>query len=155
MTAPPEVVEAIVAATLTAFEELAQTPLIPGEPYSTRTNPPADRVTAEITLRRAEPGRLLVVFPRPALEVLAARYLPLGTPLANEIVDDTAGEFANVIAGQTKTMLKGTLYHFTISTPRVGPLVNPIDAGREFLVLPFDFDAGRFAIYVLLPPCEE
>ena len=55
MTAPPEVVEAIVSATLTAFEELAQTPLIPGEPYSTRTNPAADQVTAEIELRGIQP----------------------------------------------------------------------------------------------------
>ena len=47
------------------------------------------------------------------------RYLPEGTALTDEMIDDVAGEFANVIAGQAKTILKGTPYHFTLSTPVV------------------------------------
>lgn len=149
------VVEVFTAATVTAFEELCQTPVVPGEPYLTHTGSTAVRVAAEITLRRAVPGRLIIDFPRPVLEALVGRYIPSGERITPDIADDAAGEFANVIAGQAKTMLKGTHYHFTLSTPRVGQIVPTPAEGTEFLVLPFDSEAGTFTLRVHLPPCEE
>ncbi len=153
--APRHVVESFTAATLTAFAELARTHLVPGEPYFTRIDSSDELVIAQITLRRAMPGQLLAVFPRKVLEVLVSRYMPAGLPMTTEILEDAAGEFANVIAGQSKTMLLGTLYHFALSTPKIGLQANDLRDEREFLVLPFEFDAGAFAVYVALPPCEE
>ena len=149
--APPEVVAAFTAATVTTFEELTQTSLVPGEVYLTRTTPPVDWVTAAITLRRAAEGRLMVAFPRPVLEALTARYLGDRTPLTPELVDDAAGEFANVIAGQAKTMLRGTPYHYALSTPRLGKDGDPPGTEMEFLALPFHTDIGRFTVLVALP----
>lgn len=151
----PEVAGAFAAATATAFEELAQTPPIPGEPYLTRAAAPAGWVTAEIALRRSAEGRVVVAFPRPVLEALAGRYLAGGPPLTPDLVDDAAGEFANVIAGQAKTMLKGTLYHFTLSTPRVGRAAGGAAGDADYLTLPFDTDAGGFTVAVDLPACAD
>jgi CheY-specific phosphatase CheX len=148
------VVEAITAATVNAFEELCQTPVVSDAPFFTHTAPGTDEVTAAITLQRTVPGRLLVCFPGPVLAALAGRYLAGESPLSREMADDAAGEFANVIAGQTKTMLKGTPFHFHLSPPRVGPPPQPAD-DAEFLALPFDCDAGRFTVRVHLPPCDE
>ncbi|MFO0821785.1 MAG: chemotaxis protein CheX [Gemmataceae bacterium] len=152
---PPEafpVVEAIVASTVTVFEELCQTAVSPGEPCPSRRTPGPDEITAHITLRRAIPGWLSLAFPRPVLAVLAGRYLP-GEAITAEIADDVAGEFANVIAGQAKTTLKGTPYHFHLSTPRVGPHV--YDSDSESIAMPFKSDAGVFVIRVQLPACDE
>ncbi len=148
-------VEVFNAATVTTFEELCQTPVVPGDPYVTQTGHSIDQVTAEITLRRAVPGRQIVAFPRSVLETLAGRYLPTGEPLTPDILDDVAGEFANVIAGQAKTMLKGTQYHFNLSTPRLGHILSTSNDGTEFLVLPFDSDPGGFRVCIQLLPCEE
>jgi CheY-specific phosphatase CheX len=145
------VIEAFTAATVTAFEELCRTPVVPGAPFVAPVRPFTHQVAAEIDLRRAVPGLLVLAFPQPVLDALAARYLPDEVSISPDIAGDAAGEFANVIAGQAKTMLKGTLYHFNLSTPR---LAAP-DDGREFLVLPFDCDAGAFSVCVHLPPCEE
>ncbi|MFM8270963.1 MAG: chemotaxis protein CheX [Gemmata sp.] len=147
------VIEAFSAATVTAFEELCRTPVTPGAPAVGRSRPLPNVVTAEIDLRRAAPGRLVVAFPRPVLHALAARFLPDDVSVTPDIADDAAGEFANVIAGQAKTMLKGTVYHFNLSTPQPASAA-PAD-GPDFLTLPFDCDAGAFSVCVHLPPCEE
>jgi CheY-specific phosphatase CheX len=70
-------------------------------------------------LLRDPPGTLALVLASDTAANLAARYLPTGTALSSEIIDDVAGEFANVIAGQAKTILKGTPYRFHLSTPEV------------------------------------
>jgi CheY-specific phosphatase CheX len=144
------VIDAVTAATVTTFEELCQTSIVPGEPYLSRIIPIVDAVTAEITLRRAVPGRLVLAYPRQVLGVLASRYLP-GEAITPEIADDAAGEFANVIAGQIKTMLHGTPYHFHLSTPHVGVTASSATEAPDFLVLTFDCDAGIFAVHVYLP----
>ncbi len=147
------VIEAFTVATCTAFEELCQTVLAPGEQYLSPAEPGADCVTAEITLRRVVPGLLRLVFPRSVLETLVVRYLP-DDALTSDLVEDAAGEFVNVIAGQAKTMLKGTRYHFNLSVPRVSSTVSQPNDEPELLVLPFDYDAGGFAVTVLLSPGE-
>ncbi|HEY2787441.1 MAG TPA: chemotaxis protein CheX [Fimbriiglobus sp.] len=149
---PQPVVDAFTAAVVNMFEELCQTPATPGEPFLSNADPIDTDVVAEIVLRRKTPGRLRLEFPRPVLATLAVRFLPKELPLSPEILDDTAGEFSNVIAGQAKTMLKGTPYHFLLSTPRVG---TDVPVSGEWLVLPFEIGAGAFAVLVQLPPCEE
>ncbi len=150
-TVPAEVLEAFTAATLTAFEELTRTPLAPGEPDGDWTGPPADWVVAEIALLRTVEGRLWLAFPRPVLETLAGRFLAHEPQPSPDLVEDAAGEFANVIAGQTKTMLQGTPYHFNISTPQIGPWrATPADEDIR-LALPFDSDTGRFVVAISLP----
>jgi CheY-specific phosphatase CheX len=151
-TLPQLVVEAFTTAVVSTFEELCQTPTAPGEPFLSNPAPIGTDVVAEIVLRRKTLGRLRLAFSGPVLSTLAVRYLPKDLPLSPDLLDDTAGEFSNVIAGQVKTMLKGTPYHFHLSTPRIG---TGVPASGEWLVLPFDIDAGTFTVHVQLPPCVE
>jgi CheY-specific phosphatase CheX len=89
---------------------------------------------------------------------LAVRYLPEGTFLTEDLIDDVAGEFANVIAGQAKTILKGTPYHFSMSTPVVtraatlSQLLLVADAKRT---MPLAAELGRVLLLVDLPPCPN
>jgi CheY-specific phosphatase CheX len=147
---PPEVVEAFTAATVTAFQELTATEVAAAELGA----PPAD-VFAVIALRRSAPGRLVLALPAAVLAALAGRYLPAGVALTPELLDDTAGEFANVIAGQAKTMLKGTPYHFHLAPPQVSRAPAPPSGGCEPLTLPFAADVGAFHLLVELSACPD
>jgi CheY-specific phosphatase CheX len=140
----PEAREAFTTAATLALQELMQTEALPaGE-----SRPLGAEVFAEIDLRRAVPGTLVLAFPWGTLTALAGRYLP-GEELTEEILEDTAGELANVIAGQAKTMLKGTPWHFLLSTPRSGRTSRP-QAGEA---LRLDTDAGPFWLSIHLPAC--
>jgi len=117
---PPEVVEAFTSAAMIALQELTQIDAIPlPAPPTADAIPAGQVVSASVRLIREIPGTMTLVLASAAASRLAARYLPAGTTLSDEIVDDVLGEFANVIAGQSKTALKGTPYHFTLSTPVV------------------------------------
>jgi chemotaxis protein CheX len=118
----PEVLDAFVQAATAMLRELTGY-----ESWLERTGP-ADtvalaeagpRIAARLRLLRHEPGELLLEMAEPSAEKLAARFLPPDTPLVSDLLDDAVGEFANVIAGQAKTVLKGTPFHFSLSTPTV------------------------------------
>jgi CheY-specific phosphatase CheX len=77
--------------------------------------------------------------------------LPAGTELNDGIVNDVAGELANVIAGQAKTMLKGTPYHFTMSIPAVSRR-----AGCEHspgVAITFAVETSLLLLLIDLAPC--
>jgi CheY-specific phosphatase CheX len=150
------VVEAFTAAVTTTFEELAGAEVFEGEPFVTGSVPPAQGASAAIVLRRKAPGRIVLALAPAALEALATRYLPAETTLTQEILEDLAGEFLNVIAGQAKTMLKGTRYHYFLSPPIVGSAAAADwPTTDEFLAIPFTCDAGPMALYIHLPPSDE
>src|SRR5262245_20697228 len=111
-------IEAFVAATTTAFQELTNTEIAAREPFALDRLLTQD-VNATVVLRHEPPGRLILSFPLTVLEALVRRYLDGNVSLTSELLDDAAGEFANVIAGQAKTMLKGTPEHYWLSTPVV------------------------------------
>jgi CheY-specific phosphatase CheX len=146
--APPEVLEAFTAATVTTFLELTSTDVSLRMPALLSATPTDGDVNATIDLRREPPGRLTCSFPQNVLESLAQRYLPPGTLLTSEILDDTAGEFTNVIAGQAKTMLKGTEYHYTISPPIVNRGSTPMSGPNQcdYILLIFDTHSGPFGV---------
>jgi hypothetical protein len=134
--------EAAAAAVQTAFEELCQTSAMPAEAMQQ-----AESIVATITFKRTPPGALCLAFPPVVLEALARRYLPEEPP-SDDLFRDAAGEFANVIAGQLKTSLKGTPFHFDLSTPTVTDRLPPLD---DAMILGFECDAGNFTLYILLP----
>lgn len=154
---PAEVIEALVGATTVAMEELCQTPVIPGAAYRAGSLPSDAELVATIELKRAVPGWLAVGFPRTTARTLAQRYLSDSPQPDDGLMLDAVGEFANVIAGQIKTMLKGTPYHFRLTTPRFGPesLPESHEESTAWLVHPFATDAGEFAVCLRLSPCED
>lgn len=154
---PAEVIEALVGATTVALEELCQTPVIPGEAYRAGSLPTAAELVATIELKRAVPGWIAIGFPRSTARVLAQRYLADSPQPDDGLMLDAVGEFANVIAGQIKTMLKGTPYHFHLTTPRFGTesLPDGREASQAWLVHPFGTDAGEFVVCLRLSPCDD
>jgi CheY-specific phosphatase CheX len=119
-TLPPEVAEAFTSAAITTLHELVQidaSTKSPGHQAAWKIDGPV--VIATIQLVRNPPGSLSLVLASDTAANLASRYIPAGTSLTPEIIDDVVGEFANVIAGLAKTMLKGTPYHFNLSIPVV------------------------------------
>jgi CheY-specific phosphatase CheX len=116
---PPEVVEAFTSSAVTALQELAQLEAIPTNSSAIGTTFAGDAVVAVMRLLRPVPGTMTLVLPTDTARRLSEAYLPAGTELTDEIINDVAGELANVIAGQAKTILKGTPYHFTLSIPVV------------------------------------
>ena len=148
---PAEVIEAFSTAAVTALREMTQFQAL-SIPQDTPSKPNGELVVAEMRLLRSVPGKFALVMTVDTAERLTERYLPVGTELTAELVNDVVGEFANVIAGQAKTILKGTPYHFRLSLP-----VMTRSALAEKLpgfVANFQMDAGQVQLYVTLLPAD-
>lgn len=156
---PVEVIDAFTSAAMTALQELARIEAL-SEPGGSilEIAPPGQVVSATIHLLRQVPGTMTLVMMADAAAHLAARYLPEGTDLSEEMIDDVAGEFANVIAGQAKTILKGTSYHFTMSTPvvvRVASLAQLTQVAEASIATTLVSELGQVLVLVNLPPCPN
>lgn len=152
---PPEVIEAFTTAALTALRELARIEAFPDDASPAGAAMAAGALSAAVRLLRPAAGSLSLVLPVDTASRLAARYLPEGTPLTDALIDDVAGELANVIAGQAKTILKGTPFHFALSTPLVTRTASgaPSVAAGEALMASLDSELGRVLLFVHLPEC--
>lgn len=152
---PQEVVNAFTAAAITALQELIQVEAFADpDPQNPLAACAGTLVAASLTLMRNVPGTMSLLMTEDTASRLAACYLPDGTALNREMVDDVAGEFANVIAGQAKTVLKGTPHHYTISTPVVTRAVSanqPSTAAVEGLAASLQSELGRILLLVNLP----
>lgn len=146
---PAEVIEAFSSATVTALSELAQCEALPVSP-SVHAEMAGPCVVAVMQLLRATPGSLALVMSVDTAEQLTARYLPKDTALTEELVNDVLGEFVNVIAGQAKTFLKGTPYHFLLSLPVVTR--SAIEVKQPGMVATFEFDSGKLQLVISLAP---
>lgn len=150
---PPEVVEAFSAAAVTALEELVQIAAVlddaPRAPHASDET----CVLAAVRLARRLPGRLTLSLAVQTAEDLARRYLPPGAPLTEAIIDDVVGEFANVIAGQAKTALHGTPYHYTLTLPSV-VRTRAADIPPAASAFALRFETGCLSVYLDLPPCD-
>lgn len=155
--APSVAVDAFQAAAITALQELTQIDAAPDVSAAERM-PSGEVVLATIRLLRSVPGTMTLVLTTETASQLAARYLPEGTQLSDEMIDDVAGEFANVIAGQAKTILKGTSYHFTMSTPvvtRPDRFTQSAVVAEARLASSLTSEIGRVLVLVDLPPCTN
>ncbi len=156
---PTEVTTAFQSAAITALQELTQIEACPESILPTRENMPSEGVVlATIQLLRHASGTMTLVLTAKTASQLAARYLPAGTLLTEELVDDVAGEFANVIAGQAKTILKGTTYHFGMSTPIVTRAASPAQfyiVSEVSCAIPVASELGRVLVLLDLLPCHD
>lgn len=152
----PEVVNAFVEAAMAMLRELTQYeswPENPGPADTIELTESGPRIAARLRLLRHQPGELMLELAEPSAEKLAARYLPPETPLAADLVDDTVGEFANVVAGQAKTMLKGTPFHFSLSTPAVTRSPNGDsrrDSAGDRVAVLVGFEEGQLRLEISL-----
>src|SRR5262249_12958799 len=121
---PPEhkdaLVEPFVSAVCMTLSEMART-----ETGVRRVGPPAlpravDDLSAVLMLTSERVRAVVLRFPARTAAVLAGRvFTEVALCPDEETVRDCMGEFVNVVAGQAKTLLFGTPYHFTLSTPTV------------------------------------
>lgn len=149
----PVVAEAFTNGALAALQELFQLEGFVSPDDDPAMPFPSDgqtTIVAHIRLLRDPPGDIAVIAPVDVATSLAERYVPPGTELSEELINDVIGEIANVIAGQAKTALKGMPHHFMLTTPRIGrqgPL--PADASQWQTIVASE--VGPLAIRVTLP----
>jgi CheY-specific phosphatase CheX len=94
----------------------------------------------------------LVLAPKTARR-LAESYLPAGAELTDEIIDDVGAELVNVIAGQAKTILKETPYHYTLSIPVVSrPGHGEESSGME---ISLSLHPDQIQLLIDLRPCPN
>jgi chemotaxis protein CheX len=147
MTAPDELTAPLTEAVALALREMAGIESDPREPGAAA--PGEVSAVLPVTTAAGE-GFVALSFAEPVANELARRVLLLAeAPVGADpsILRDCLGEVVNVVAGQAKTLLFGTPYHFTLSTPRVQSGA-PTGAA---LVLQFGSEIGDFALRVYLP----
>lgn len=107
-------------------------------------------VSAVLRLSTGGEGYMVLSMPVATATELAARILAdVGEP-DDAMVRDCAGEMANVIAGQAKTMFVGSPHHFTFSTPRVASGDPGLPPGDRW-VATFVSEVGEFSLHLCLP----
>lgn len=150
----PGVIEVFTSAAVSALQELTQFEAIVVEVPGLDVLEKQELVAATIRLIRKPPGTMTLLLTEESASKLAASYLPRGTALSADMINDVAGEFANVIAGQAKTILKGTPYHFALSVPtvtRVQLLSQLPDILEQSRMGSVTFDAAGLILFVQLP----
>jgi chemotaxis protein CheX len=141
---------AFTEATLVSLREWAGIEVIhcevTSEPLGT-----AGHITAWLDLTSATLCALVLRFPERAAASFAGRVLrEVGTAVDAAMIRDCVGELANVVAGQAKALLHGTVHKFVFSTPWVTSGADAdCPAGGEGLVVRFDTDVGPFALQLI------
>lgn len=93
-------------------------------------------------------GQLILCFPPATAAALTRRIL--NDDADDGMVRDCLGEVANVVAGQAKTRLVGSPFHFLLSTPSVA-VQGPVTLGADWPRLSFVSEIGDFTMYLDLP----
>src|SRR5258708_4378888 len=119
------------------------------ECYRANVGKTLNDVTAVIPLTFSSVGTLVLGFSWATASALAERVLAeSGVPVDDEMIRDCVGEIANVVAGQTKVLLRGTRFHFTHATPTV--LIGTdrmIATETACFVVGFTCELGEFTLH--------
>ena len=155
----PDVLAAFTAAGLTALLELIQVEgVVDSDLSDVLAQLPGGACYRQCGAKREVLGTMFLVLPKQVASQIASRYLPPGTMLSDALIDDVAGEFANVITGQAKTILKGTPYHFAMSMPQVSrsaaaPSLNFTEPST--VMISISSELGPLMLHVNLPCCPN
>jgi chemotaxis protein CheX len=99
------------------------------------------------------PDCLLLSVPMKTARAMAERVLAdLKQPLDERMVLDCIGEMANVMAGQVKSLLANSPYHFSFTLPKVTLAADSqvlTHLGRSCLRITFDSEIGEFALQII------
>ncbi len=148
----PLVVEAFTTAVKTTFEQLTNTTFEALEgPNAVDSS--ADHYSAYLELQRTKPGVLAIAMPPSLLVTLAGRYVPASVEVTTDMQEDALREWLNVIAGQAKTLLKGTQYHYLLSLPQSGQYLFSKVAEEPVISIRFEASEGALVLRVMLPAC--
>jgi CheY-specific phosphatase CheX len=147
------IVEAFIAATRDAIGEMANTNITVGAVHRKAIpNPPGD-VVALVGLRSATEAWFALAFPKQTVKELAERMLRGTAPkIDDDLIQDCAGEIANVVTGQAKALLGDSPLHFSSSIPKVMSANElPPTLGPACRVVEFISELGPLALHLFLP----
>ena len=150
MQTPDEVVQAFVTAVETAVREMAGVEAV-ASPVHPITGPKDfGDLSAVLKLTSGAEGCFVLSVPIATADTLARRILADVMPEpAPDMVRDCLGEVANVVAGQAKSLLAGTQYHFLFATPIVVD-GRPAMVGPGDWLVEFHSNAGPFTFHMCL-----
>jgi chemotaxis protein CheX len=149
-----QVLEAFLSATRVTMQEMVTTEVIERAVYQKKSPTTLSNLSAVIGMELAGGGALVLGCTEATASALAHRVLAgtIDDP-APELIRDCLGELVNVIAGQSKTMLFGTPYHFCLTPPMIvagaGQSI-PRSGGTSCLVAEFGSDVGDVVVQVCL-----
>jgi chemotaxis protein CheX len=149
-----QILEAFVTAARVTLQEMVNIELVERASYRKTSATTLAEVSAVIGMESVNGGALVLGCSEATAAVLAGRVLAGSIEQPDpEMIRDCLGEIANVIAGQSKTMLFGTPYHFMLTTPvilsGVGQTI-PRSAGTSCLVVEFGSEVGELVVQVCL-----
>jgi len=150
-----KLVEPFITATRTALGAMANTEVGVRSVCQISSLPALSDISIAIRLTAATEGWLVLSFPERTAAILSSRILTgVTADVDQQLLGDCIAEIGNVVAGQAKTLLAGTPYHFAFSLPRVIVGANDFAhlAGFNCLVVAFDCNAGDFALRLYRRP---
>ena len=142
-------------ATRAALGEMAGTQVFVQAVNETWRHDGVEQFHAVVSLSSSFLQTLVLSFPLDTATNLAKRILPeAGVAVDDDLVQDCVGEIANVVAGQAKALLGGTLYQFTFSIPTVVVRTDPLqsDDCRIGPIIALNCDQGEFSLGIVLRP---
>ncbi len=147
---PSEVVDAFVTAVGTALREMAGVESFPLGVRPAKSEDDFGALSAVLQLTAGAEGCFVLSMPITTADALARRVLAEVMPEpAPDMVRDCLGEVANVVAGQAKSLLAGTPYHFLLATPTVVD-GRPANIGASDWLVEFNSDIGSFTFHMCL-----
>lgn len=144
-----------ISATNTALEMMAMIKPERKKVYLKTNNVLVGDISGVMGLSGEVSGSIIVSFTKPSACLIVGNMLGATYDEINDDVKDGIQEIVNLIAGQAKTMLKDTDFHFQVSIPTCiigkGHQVNH-KKGVPCVVAEFEVEGNPFTVEVSLSP---
>lgn len=148
-------IDPFLRATIKVLDLQATTKVTPGKPYVRK---PTEKLLGDISgtiglTSDTFSGSVVISFPAPTFLKVMSRMLGEEFKELNEDLYDGAGELTNIIFGQAKIVLNEQNYKIQTALPSIivgsdHSVLSPLKGPR--VVVPFESDAGSFAIEICL-----
>lgn len=153
-----KLINPFIKATVTALEMMAMVKPKRTDIYVKEDSKLIGDISGIMGLSGDVAGAIVVSFEKDAACKIIANMLGEEKPEMDNEVKDGIGEIVNLIAGQAKTMLAETQYHFKVSIP-----TTIIGSGHEIkhvkgvpcIVAKFDIDGSIFTVEVSIAPKSQ
>lgn len=136
-------------ATQEVFETMLMLEVTPEPPLSVQVSNFTDSVSGMVGLAGNCKGMLAVHASDDVAMAITERFLGLAVDSVDDDVTDAFGELANMLAGNIKMVLDESGREITLSVPSYvfGPDYHvECIADAEWVVIPFESDAGEFLV---------
>jgi chemotaxis protein CheX len=149
-----QLLEPFMAAATGALAEMTGTDLVAQSVCQRVFHDGEGDVSVVVGLTCATLDYLVLSFPKQTATALAGRMLDGAAQVDDSLIQDSAGEIANVVAGQAKAMLAHTPHEFSFSIPHIvaGAAEARSLEGRTCLAVAFSGNHGEFGMMLFPKP---